>query len=43
MQLMPQTARSLNVVNRFDPQQNVDGCPGGNLKRLMESYVATSN
>ena len=37
MQLMPQTARSLNVVNPFDPQQNVDAGVR-HLKRLMESY-----
>src|SRR6202171_2266250 len=37
MQLMPQTARQLNVVNPFDPQQNVDACVL-HLKRLMESY-----
>jgi len=37
MQLMPQTARSLNVVNPFDPQQNVDAGIR-HLKRLMESY-----
>ena len=37
MQLMPQTARQLNVVNPFDPQQNVDAGVR-HLKRLMESY-----
>ena len=37
MQLMPQTARSLNVVNPFDPQQNIDAGVR-HLKRLMESY-----
>jgi len=37
MQLMPQTARSLNVANPFDPQQNVDAGVR-HLKRLMESY-----
>jgi soluble lytic murein transglycosylase-like protein len=37
MQLMPQTARSLNVLNPFDPQQNVDAGVR-HLKRLMESY-----
>jgi soluble lytic murein transglycosylase-like protein len=37
MQLMPQTARSLNVTNPFDPQQNVDAGVR-HLKRLMESY-----
>jgi soluble lytic murein transglycosylase-like protein len=37
MQLMPQTARSLNVVNPFDPEQNVDAGVR-HLKRLMENY-----
>jgi len=37
MQLMPQTARSLNVTNPFDPQQNVDAGVR-HLKQLMESY-----
>jgi membrane-bound lytic murein transglycosylase B len=37
MQLMPQTARSLNVNNPFDPQQNIDAGVR-HLKRLMESY-----
>ena len=37
MQLMPQTARQLNVVNPFDPQQNVDAGVR-HLKKLMESY-----
>jgi soluble lytic murein transglycosylase-like protein len=37
MQLMPQTARSLDVVNPFDPQQNIDAGVR-HLKRLMESY-----
>jgi hypothetical protein len=37
MQLMPQTARSLNVVNPFDPEQNVDAGVR-HLKKLMESY-----
>ncbi len=37
MQLMPQTARQLNVVNPFDPQQNVDAGVR-HLKRLMENY-----
>lgn len=37
MQLMPQTARELNVTNPFDPQQNVDAGVR-HLKRLMESY-----
>ncbi len=37
MQLMPQTARQLNVANPFDPQQNVDAGVR-QLKQLMESY-----
>jgi soluble lytic murein transglycosylase-like protein len=37
MQLMPQTARQLKVVNPFDPQQNVDAGVR-HLKKLMESY-----
>jgi soluble lytic murein transglycosylase-like protein len=37
MQLMPQTARQLNVVNPFDPEQNVDAGVR-HLKRLMENY-----
>jgi len=37
MQLMPQTARQLNVVNPFDPEQNIDAGVR-HLKRLMESY-----
>jgi soluble lytic murein transglycosylase-like protein len=37
MQLMPQTARQLNVVNPFDPQQNVDAGVR-HLKKLMENY-----
>jgi soluble lytic murein transglycosylase-like protein len=37
MQLMPQTARRLNVVNPFDPEQNVDAGVR-HLKHLMESY-----
>jgi soluble lytic murein transglycosylase-like protein len=37
MQLMPQTARQLNVVNPFDPGQNVDAGVR-HLKHLMESY-----
>src|SRR6476661_8389208 len=37
MQLMPQTARQLNVANPFDPEQNVDAGVR-HLKRLMESY-----
>ena len=37
MQLMPSTARSLNVSNPFDPQQNVDAGVR-HLKKLLESY-----
>jgi len=37
MQLMPQTAKSLNVTNPFDPEQNVDAGVR-HLKKLMESY-----
>jgi len=37
MQLMPQTARSLNVTNPFDPQQNVDAGVR-HIKKLLESY-----
>jgi soluble lytic murein transglycosylase-like protein len=37
MQLMPQTARQLNVSNPFDPQQNVDAGVR-HLKKLIESY-----
>lgn len=37
MQLMPQTARQLNVSNPFDPEQNVDAGVR-HLKHLMESY-----
>jgi hypothetical protein len=37
MQLMPSTARLLNVSNPFDPQQNVDAGVR-HLKRLLESY-----
>ncbi len=37
MQLMPQTARQLNVTNPFDPEQNIDAGVR-HLKKLMESY-----
>jgi soluble lytic murein transglycosylase-like protein len=37
MQLMPQTARRLNVSNPFDPEQNVDAGVR-QLKHLMENY-----
>jgi len=37
MQLMPQTARSLNVANPFDPQQNIDAGVR-QLKQLMQNY-----
>jgi soluble lytic murein transglycosylase-like protein len=37
MQLMPQTARQLNVTNPFDPEQNIDAGVR-HLKRLMENY-----
>jgi soluble lytic murein transglycosylase-like protein len=37
MQLMPRTARQLNVKNPFDPQQNVDAGVR-HLKKLLESY-----
>jgi soluble lytic murein transglycosylase-like protein len=37
MQLMPSTARQLNVTNPFDPQQNLDAGVR-HLKRLLESY-----
>jgi len=37
MQLMPQTAKQLNVTNPFDPQQNVDAGVR-HLKQLMESF-----
>jgi Transglycosylase SLT domain len=37
MQLMPETARSLNVSNPFDPQQNVDAGVR-HLRRLLDNY-----
>jgi len=37
MQLMPYTAKSLNVGNAFDPNQNVDAGVR-HLKKLLESY-----
>jgi len=37
MQLMPSTARRLNVKNPFDPEQNVDAGVR-HLKQLLESY-----
>jgi soluble lytic murein transglycosylase-like protein len=37
MQLMPSTARSLNVSNPFDPQQNVDAGVR-HLRELLDSY-----
>jgi len=37
MQLMPYTAKSLNVGNAFDPNQNVDAGVR-HLKQLLESY-----
>ncbi len=37
MQLMPQTARSLNVKNPFDAEQNVDAGVR-HLKHLLENY-----
>jgi hypothetical protein len=37
MQLMPQTARELNLTNPFDPEQNVDAGVR-HLKKLMESF-----
>ena len=42
MQLMPQTARELQVKNPFDPQQNVDAGVR-HLKYLLESYNGDVN
>lgn len=37
MQLMPQTARSLNVANPFDPNENVDAGVR-QLRKLLDNY-----
>ncbi len=37
MQLMPSTARTLNVTNPFDPEQNVDAGVR-HLRKLLDSY-----
>src|SRR5258708_26765292 len=37
MQLMPQTARHMNVINQFNPEENIDAGVR-HLKRLLESY-----
>ena len=42
MQLMPQTARVLNVKNPFDPDQNVDAGVR-HLKHLLENYGGDVN
>jgi len=42
MQLMPSTARQLNVKNPFDPEQNVDAGVR-HLKRLLENYGGDVN
>jgi soluble lytic murein transglycosylase-like protein len=42
MQLMPATARSLNVKNPFDPEQNVDAGVR-HLKQLLENYGGDVN
>ena len=42
MQLMPSTARQLNVKNPFDPEQNVDAGVR-HLKQLLENYSGDVN
>src|SRR5207245_2440975 len=42
MQLMPSTARQLNVKNPFDPDQNVDAGVR-HLKQLLENYGGDVN
>ena len=37
MQLMPQTAKEMNVLNSYDPEQNVRGGVGY-LRRLLDKY-----